>query len=70
MPMGRRGCDCPLSLIDSALKQMTKVDPDPDFILITGDFIGHRVREKIQDDGFFNVTANNIDVNNSFFTTM
>lgn len=39
--LGRVGCDSPLKLIRSALKQMQNLNPDPEFIIVTGDVVGH-----------------------------
>ena len=42
-PAGDYRCDPPLLLIDSALKAMATADPEPDFILWTGDSNAHWV---------------------------
>lgn len=42
--MGIARCDPPLALIESIVKEMHRVNPHPDFIIITGDYIGHRVK--------------------------
>jgi hypothetical protein len=50
-PMGRRKCDTPYSLLDSALTAMTAVDPDPTVIVIPGDFVGHYIRREVGPEG-------------------
>lgn len=40
-PIGRFGCDPPIRLIESAFNYAKSINKDPDFIIITGDFIGH-----------------------------
>ena len=67
MPIGRFGCDPPLSLLDSALAQMHKIDPNPEFLLVTGDFIGHYVAESQDETGFFNATKNHEQIFQSFY---
>lgn len=68
MPLGRPGCDSPLALIESALHQMKIVDPDPDYILVTGDWIGHYVRDAYDDNGEYNKAYNDAKVNKEFTT--
>lgn len=41
-PLGRIGCDPPLALLSSLLKKMKLIDPDPEFILLTGDVVGKK----------------------------
>lgn len=42
-PFGRYGCDAPLALLTSTLEQMVAVDPNPAFVLLTGDMAAHRL---------------------------
>eukprot|EP00762_Andalucia_godoyi_P008271 ANDGO_02968.mRNA.1 Sphingomyelinase phosphodiesterase D len=42
-PYGRFGCDAPLQLLDATLAQMKLLFPNPDFILLTGDFSAHHL---------------------------
>jgi sphingomyelin phosphodiesterase acid-like 3 len=40
-PYGQRRCDSPRLLINAALQESLKVLPEPDFLLVTGDFVRH-----------------------------
>jgi sphingomyelin phosphodiesterase acid-like 3 len=40
-PIGRFRCDSSLNLLNSAFFSMSSINPNPDFILILGDFIAH-----------------------------
>ncbi|KAG9390276.1 Calcineurin-like phosphoesterase [Carpediemonas membranifera] len=40
-PYGRYRCDAPMKLITSTLDAMVSVDPEPDLLIIGGDFGGH-----------------------------
>ena len=53
-PLGRFGCDSPLALLSSALSQMQALNPSPDFILVTGDLIGHSTYYLLQSNGLYN----------------
>ena len=55
-PLGRFGCDSPLPLLSSALSQMQALNPSPDFILVTGDLIGHSTYYLLQPNGVYNTT--------------
>jgi len=55
-PLGRFGCDSPLALVSSALSQMQAINPSPDFILVTGDLIGHSTYYLLQTNGVYNTT--------------
>lgn len=55
-PLGRFGCDSPLALLSSALSQMQAINPSPDFILVTGDLIGHSTYYLLQANGAYNTT--------------
>jgi hypothetical protein len=41
--MGRWGWDSPQVLVWSAIDQLADIDANPEYILITGDFVGHFV---------------------------
>jgi hypothetical protein len=43
-PVVRPGCDSSLELIRQTIKTMSFIDPNPDFILVLGDSIGHFTR--------------------------
>ncbi|KAL0485644.1 sphingomyelinase phosphodiesterase D [Acrasis kona] len=43
---GRYGCNPPLQLISSTFQQMRKVDAQPSFILVNGDFVGHYLKDE------------------------
>jgi predicted phosphodiesterase len=58
-------CDSSFSLIDSALKQMSKIDPDPEFILLTGDLIAHYTSALLQQDGKYNPIYNSLLIKQS-----
>eukprot|EP00026_Physarum_polycephalum_P006183 Phypoly_transcript_06224.p1 GENE.Phypoly_transcript_06224~~Phypoly_transcript_06224.p1 ORF type:complete len:395 (-),score=55.88 Phypoly_transcript_06224:44-1228(-) len=45
---GRYGCDTPLSLLNSTLEAMVQVQPNPDFIIFTGDSPAHHLVEEEQ----------------------
>lgn len=47
---GRHGCDSPFSLVESCVKAMQLVNPEPEFILLAGDIVGHRVRSLLGPD--------------------
>lgn len=40
---GRFGCDAPLPLMQSTFTQMKKVNPKPDFLVVSGDFLAHHL---------------------------
>eukprot|EP00003_Mantamonas_plastica_P023927 TRINITY_DN438_c0_g1_i2.p1 TRINITY_DN438_c0_g1~~TRINITY_DN438_c0_g1_i2.p1 ORF type:complete len:501 (-),score=142.44 TRINITY_DN438_c0_g1_i2:43-1431(-) len=40
---GQVGCDTPFPLMTATFDAMKQVDANPDFILITGDFVGHHL---------------------------
>merc|ERR1740138_2032756 len=40
-PFGKKGCDASRPLIESAIAAAAAASPDPDFILVTGDFSRH-----------------------------
>lgn len=48
---GRYGCDSPLALLESAVLAMQLVNSDPEFILLTGDIIGHRTSSLLDPSG-------------------
>jgi predicted phosphodiesterase len=50
--MGRWRCDTPMSLLESALAEMRKIDAAPDHIIIPGDFTGHFVLDLLPDATF------------------
>jgi len=49
--LGRQGCDSPELLIRSTLKQMQDVKSDPEFIILTGDIVGHYTYDTPTDEG-------------------
>mmetsp|Transcript_7031 Transcript_7031/g.21409 ORF Transcript_7031/g.21409 Transcript_7031/m.21409 type:complete len:492 (+) Transcript_7031:51-1526(+) len=56
-PYGRVGCDPPMKLVDAMLHEMRTIDPQPPFILFTGDAIGHNLPcEKLQQTTFRKVS--------------
>ncbi len=38
---GKYGCDAPLALINATVQAAAQALPDPDFVLITGDYVRH-----------------------------
>lgn len=48
----RSGCDCPYSFLLSTLSEMKAVNPNPEFILITGDIAPHELKH--YDVDFYN----------------
>jgi len=47
---GRFGCDVPETLVRAAMQKMLNENPDLDFLLIPGDFIGHGLTIDFKDD--------------------
>jgi sphingomyelin phosphodiesterase acid-like 3 len=45
---GRYGRDSTWALLRSALDQMREVEPNPAFVILTGDLLAHRFRDKFQ----------------------
>jgi hypothetical protein len=45
-PFGKYGCDAPQRLLESALDYMNRVQPNPDFIIISGDFSAHDYQDE------------------------
>lgn len=42
------GSDCNFNLLESSLNEMSKQIPDPDFIIINGDFMSHKFNENFK----------------------
>lgn len=57
-PVLRAGCDSSLAFINHSLSTLYSINPDPDFILILGDFIGHFTSNYISESGILNQTLN------------
>ena len=55
-PLVRPFCDSSLALINSTLLAMVEIDPNPEFILVLGDSIGHYTSRLIQPNGVYNST--------------
>lgn len=55
-PLGRFGCDSPLELLNSALYEMRAINSYPDYILVTGDVIGHSTYSLLQTNNIYNST--------------
>lgn len=50
-PTGRFRCDSSLNLLSSAFYSMSSINPNPDFILILGDFIAHNTMYVVNPQG-------------------
>lgn len=50
----RENCDCSLEMISVALQQMKIVEPEPEFILVLGDIVGHFTSSYLNEDGEYN----------------
>ncbi|OMJ66624.1 hypothetical protein SteCoe_36471 [Stentor coeruleus] len=57
-PVIRPFCDSSLNIINITLQQMQSVDPNPEFIMVTGDSIGHFTTSFISSNGDFNPLEN------------
>mmetsp|Transcript_4804 Transcript_4804/g.8964 ORF Transcript_4804/g.8964 Transcript_4804/m.8964 type:complete len:446 (+) Transcript_4804:532-1869(+) len=62
---GRYGCDSSLALIESSIQAMSIVNAAPDFILVTGDLIGHRTNSLLDPNEEYNPEYNHELVLNS-----
>ena len=51
-------CDSSYSLISQTFEQMKEIDPAPEFILITGDLIGHDTSDLLDENGDYNHLSN------------
>lgn len=56
--LGRYKCDSSQSLIESALSKMTEINPDPEFIIMTGDLIAHFTMNLLKEDGTYDYNYN------------
>jgi sphingomyelin phosphodiesterase acid-like 3 len=65
-PLVRPRCDSSLGLIETAFSQMKFVDPSPDFILVTGDTIGHFTSTFYTPDGTYDPLYNMFLLKQSF----
>ena len=64
-PFIRPYCDSSFSLVNSALSKMFEIDPNPEFILLTGDLIAHYTSALLQQDGKFNPVYNSLLIKQS-----
>lgn len=56
--LARNKCDSSLSLIESALSKMTQINPNPEFIIMTGDLIAHFTMDLLKEDGTYDYNYN------------
>lgn len=57
-PLVRPGCDSSLALVNATFSQMSEINPNPEFIIILGDSIGHFTSSLITSEGYMNKTLN------------
>lgn len=57
-PLARFSCDSSFYLVESAISKMSQVDPNPDFIIITGDIIAHSTMDILKEDGTYDRNYN------------
>ena len=65
-PLGRYKCDPPLALIESTIGKLKQIDAEPDFIIVTGDFLGHFTSSSLSPDGVFDFEYNKALIVESF----
>lgn len=59
-------CDSSFNIVNSTLAKMQEVDPDPDFILITGDFIAHYTSAILTSSGSYSPSYAQLLVQETF----
>lgn len=65
-PLTRPFCDSSFNLVESSLSEMQSIDSDPEFILITGDFVAHYTSSILTSSGSFSPTYSQTLVQETF----
>jgi sphingomyelin phosphodiesterase acid-like 3 len=66
--LGRSGCDSSEKLLRSTLKHMREVQADPEFIVVTGDIVGHYTYDMLTEDGRIDKAYNRRMVQRTYST--
>jgi predicted phosphodiesterase len=65
-PLGRAGCDSPEQLVRSTLQQMQSQQKSPEFIIVTGDLVGHFTYSMLTEDGKVDTDYNKLKVQETY----